>query len=180
MASEEEVQSLMKATENIKHYCIVGLLYSSGIRRGELISLRVNDIDRSRNQVFVRNGKGGKDRVTLLSDHISHSLDKYLKEYKPHYWLFEGPYRKQYSPSSIGAILKKSCKRAGISKNITPHVLRHSFATHLMDRGTDTRIIQQLLGHQSLETTAIYTHVSKKYFQNIRSPLDQIFDRNEL
>jgi integrase/recombinase XerD len=178
--SEEEIVRMLVAVGNIKHQCIIGMLYSSGIRRGELINLRISDIDIDRKQVFVRGGKGKKDRMTLLSDRMTVALQKYMLEWKPNYWMFEGPERKQYSPTSVGHVVKGAARKAGIKKNVSPHVLRHSFATHLMEKGTDTRYIQELLGHSSLETTAIYAHVSKKNLQNIISPLDRIFMDNAL
>jgi len=156
------------------------MLYSTGLRRGELVNLRISDIDIDRKQVFVRGGKGKKDRITLLSDQIIIALEKYGRLYKPQYWLFEGPKRKKYNPGSVGIIVKTAAKKAGIKKKITPHVLRHSFATHLMEAGTETRYIQKLLGHKSLKTTAIYTHVSRQNLQKIMSPLDQIFKNNKL
>ena len=175
VASEEEIVRLMVAANNLKHQCIIGMLYSAGLRRGELINLRIADIDMHRKQVFVRAGKGKKDRATLLSERMINALNTYLAEYKPNYWLFEGHTREQYSGTSVGQVVKKAAIKAGLSKTITPHVLRHSFATHLMDKGTDTRYIQELLGHASLNTTAIYAHVSTRDLQKITSPLDRIF-----
>lgn len=175
--SEEEVIRLIAATQNLKHQCIIALLYSSGLRRGELINLRVQDIKMDRNQVFVRGGKGKKDRVTLLGESIKVGLQRYLAEYKPNYWLFEGTGRNHYSSTSVAAIVKACAKKAGLP-HVTPHKLRHSFATHLMDHGTDTRIIQTLLGHESIETTAIYTHVSTKDLQKISNPLDNILSQS--
>ncbi len=180
VASEEEIVSMVVAAVNFKHKCIISMLYSAGIRRSELVNLRIADIDADRKQVIVRSGKGNRDRVTLLSDRMLIALLKYMQEYKPHYWLFEGVGRKQYSGSSVGKVVKDACRRAGIRKNITPHVLRHSFATHLMEQGTDTRYIQKLLGHKSLNTTAIYAHVSRKNLQKIKSPLDRIFEDKTL
>lgn len=180
VASEEEIVRMLVAAENIKHQCIIGMLYSSGVRRGELINLRIADIDIDRKQVFVRGGKGKKDRTTILSDRMVIALKKYIAEWYPQYWLFEGAERKPYSGTSIGLVVKGAAKKAGIKKNITPHVLRHSFATHLMERGTDTRYIQELLGHASIKTTAIYAHVSKKNLAKIKSPLDRIFEDNKL
>ena len=171
--SQKEVIRLIVAAKNIKHQCVIGLLYSAGLRRSELIGLRLQDINFDRRQIFIRAAKGKKDRVTILSERMVVGLTKYLQEYRPNYWLFESPNRKQYSASSVGMIVKRACERAGIRK-ITPHALRHSFATHIMERGTDTRYIQKLLGHENLETTAIYTHVSKSSLQNISSPFDQI------
>ncbi|MCB9205570.1 MAG: site-specific integrase [Flavobacteriales bacterium] len=180
VASEEEIVRLLVAASNLKYQCIIGMLYSTGVRREELVNLRIADVDMDRMQVNIRSGKGKKDRVTLLSQRMAVALTKYLNEYKPHYWLFEGSERSKYSGTSITKLVRDARTAAGIKKKITPHVLRHSFATHLMDNGTDTRYIQELLGHASLETTAIYAHVSTKDFQKIKSPLDRIFEDNKL
>jgi len=155
VASEEEIVRMLVAANNLKHQCIIGMLYSAGLRRAELTDMRIVDIDFDRKQVMIREGKGKKDRLSLLSERMAIALHRYIKEYQPTYWLFEGMQRKQYSGVSIGVIVREAAKRAGIKKRITPHVLRHSFATHLMDNGTDTRYIQKLLGHASLKTTAI-------------------------
>jgi site-specific recombinase XerD len=177
--SEEEVIKLIVHGGNLKHQVIIALIYSAGLRRSELQNLRIRDISFERKQVYIRGGKGKKDRVSLLSERVIFALEKYLMEFKPNYWLFEGPGRKQYSKSSIGNVVERACSRAGV-KRITPHVLRHSFATHLMDQGTDTRVIQKLLGHERLETTAVYTHVSRKDLQKVTSPLDHIFNSRTL
>lgn len=175
--SESDVAKLIASTNNLKHQVIVALLYSAGLRRDELVNLRIRDIDLERLQVFVRGGKGKKDRVSIISKRMAQGIRMYLSSYKPNYWLFEGPHRKRYSGGSVGVIVKNAAKRAGIKK-CTPHMLRHSFATHLMDHGTDTRIIQRLLGHNRLETTAVYTHVSTHDFQKIKNPLDHLFDQS--
>jgi site-specific recombinase XerD len=175
--SEEEVLIFMKAITNIKHLTIVSLLYSAGLRRGEIINLKKGDIDMNRKQIKVAKGKGKKDRMTVLSAFMGELLVKYVKEYKPTYWLFESPNRTQYSASSIAMIIKKAAKKAEITKHVTPHVLRHSFATHLMDQGIETRYIQTLLGHNSIETTALYTYVSTRSIEQIKSPLDKILER---
>jgi len=141
------------------------------------VNLRIQDVKMDRNQIFVRGGKGKKDRVTILGESIRVGLERYLAEYKPNYWLFEGPFRRQYSATSIGQIVREAARKAGIKK-ATPHMLRHSFATHLMDHGTDVRLIQTMLGHESLETTAIYTHVSTRDLQKIVNPLDRILTNN--
>jgi len=178
--SEEDVVRLLAATANLKHKCIIAMLYSAGLRRGELVQLRVEDVDLDRLQIFVRGGKGKKDRTTLLAISMAHALRHYIDEYKPSYWLFEGVRKLRYSPNSVRMVIKHAKEKAGIVKHITPHVLRHSFATHLMDHGTDSRFIQELLGHESLDTTAIYTHVSTRSLKNIKSPLDRIFAVNQL
>lgn len=171
--SEEQVMKLIGTGNNLKHQCLMALLYSSGLRRGEIVRLRLEDVAFDRNQVFVRGGKGKKDRVSLLGKGISTALKRYIFEYKPNYWLFEGPNRKQYSDESVGAVVKKAALKANLGR-VTPHMLRHSFATHLMDHGTDLRLIQTMLGHESIETTSIYTHVSTRDLQKIVDPLDQI------
>lgn len=180
VASEEEIIRTIVAADNLKHQCIIALLYSTGLRRSELINLRKADIDIERKQVFVRAGKGKKDRTTLLSEKMINALVKYYDAYKPETWVFEGVNGGQYAGTSVGKLLKRAANKAGVEKNITPHVLRHSFATHLMDKGTDTRYIQELLGHKNLNTTAIYAHVSKKDLMAIVSPLDRIFEDNKL
>jgi site-specific recombinase XerD len=180
VASEEEIVRMLVAADNLKHQCIIGLIYSAGLRRSELTNMRIADVDFDRYQVVIRGGKGKKDRISLLSERMATALRKYIKEYQPTYWLFEGRNRKSYSGVTIGVIVRRAAQRAGITKKISPHVLRHSFATHLMDKGTDTRYIQELLGHASIKTTAIYAHVSKKDLNKIVSPLDRIFEGREL
>ncbi|WP_223266601.1 site-specific tyrosine recombinase/integron integrase [Luteibaculum oceani] len=175
--SQKELIRLVLAASNLKHQCIIALLYSAGLRRGELIGLRVEDINFDRMQVFIKGGKGKKDRVSILSERMAVGLTKYLAAYSPNYWLFEGPNRNQYGASSVGMLVKRAAKLAGL-KGVTPHVLRHSFATHMMEGGTDTRLIQKLLGHEKLDTTAIYTHVSKSSLLKISSPFDSIKTEN--
>lgn len=172
VVSKEEVNLLLKNTENIKHKCIISLLYSAGLRRSELVNLKVTDIDSFRMLVRVKNAKGGKDRLTLLAKQTLTDLREYYKIYRPKDWLFEGPLRKQYSSSSVRCIVKSAKEKAGIKRNITPHMLRHSFATHLLESGIDLRRIQILLGHSSSKTTEIYTHVANDSFKSIVNPLD--------
>ncbi len=174
--SEEEVLSILKSIQNLKHKSIIATLYSAGLRRSELINLRKQDVFYDRKIIFVRGAKGKKDRTTLLADSLAITLKKYIEEFKPNYWLFEGVNRNQYSATSIAKILRKGAQKAGIERNITPHMLRHSFATHLLEHGVDIRYIQTILGHGSSKTTEIYTHVSKKSLAKIKSPLDTILD----
>ena len=157
------------------------LAYSSGLRLGELINVKITDIDSSRMQVRVEQAKGKKDRYSLLSVRLLEVLREYFREYKPKEWLFEGANGGQYSVSSIQAIMKDSIKKAGIKKKVSVHTLRHCFATHLLENGTDLRYIQSLLGHSSSKTTEIYTHVTTKGFDQIKSPLDNldIFNKNK-
>lgn len=178
--TEQEVLLILKETSNLKHKAILSLLYSSGLRVGELIGLRIQDIVWEKKYLFVRGGKGKKDRITLLADNIELLLRRYIQRYKPNYWLIESPNRKQYSASSIRAILKKSAKKIGFQKRIYPHMLRHSFATHLLEKGTDLRYIQELLGHGNSKTTEIYTHVSQKFLANIKSPLDHVMEQQSV
>jgi site-specific recombinase XerD len=136
--------------------------------------MKVGDIDRDRNLITVRNGKGKKDRITLLSRSIIPLLDHYLARYAPTNWLFESADHGQYSESSLQQVFRRALAQSGINKEATLHSLRHSFATHLLEQGTDIRYIQVLLGHNSSRTTERYTHVTKKGFENIKSPLDNL------
>jgi site-specific recombinase XerD len=170
--SKEDVKAILSQVSNRKHYCILSLLYSAGLRRQELIDLRITDIDSNRMMILVRGAKGRKDRYTLLSQRLLVCLRIYFKEYRPKVYLFEGPEGNQYSPSSIAKILHRAARNAGLLKRVTPHMLRHSFATHLLEDGVDLRYIQTLLGHNSSKTTEIYTHVAKHKLLGIQSPLD--------
>ncbi len=170
--SLEEVQSIIKNTNNIKHKCIVSLLYSSGLRRGELLNLKLNDIDSKRMVINVINGKGGKDRVTILSPSVLTDLRTYFKIWNPEVYLFEGMKGKQYTGSSVLRIVEMASKKARIKKKVTPHMLRHSFATHLLEAGTDLRQIQVLLGHNSTKTTEVYTQVAISNIKSITSPIE--------
>ena len=172
--SEEEVAQILNATENLKHKAIFMTIYSAGLRIGEAINLKVKDIDSKRMQIRVVQAKGKKDRYTLLGNKTLEVLRKYVAEYKPKDWLFEGAKGEQYSTSSIQANLKIAVDKVGIKKRITVHTLRHSFATHLLEAGTDIRYIQSLLGHSSGKTTEIYTHITTKGFDQIKSPLDKL------
>jgi len=170
--AKEKIKELINKIDNLKHKLIIELFYSSGIRLQELIDLRREDIDFDRNLIHIKNGKGKKDRVTLLSDFIKKDLLKYYSKYDfSGKYLFEGR-KGKYSKKSVQKILERFGKRVGIK--ITPHMLRHSFATHLLEAGIDIRYIQKLLGHSDLKTTEIYTHVSKKNFEGIISPLDNL------
>ena len=170
--SKEEVKQIIDNTNNIKHRCIVSLLYSAGLRRGELLNLKIGDIDSKRMLIRVNGAKGNKDRYTLLGTSVLLDLRKYYLEWKPAEYLFEGARRSRYSAGSVIKIIKRAANKAAIDKNITPHMLRHSFATHLLEAGTDLRYIQVLLGHSSSKTTEIYTYVAYNQFGKIQNPLD--------
>jgi len=152
------------------------LLYSAGLRVSELLSLTQIDLDSDRRMIYVRGGKGKKDRVTLLSALAYKYIQEYIALIKPKHWLFEGPDGRRYSTSSVNKIIKRSARAAGITKRISAHTLRHSFATHMLEHGTDLRYIQSLLGHESSKTTERYTQVTKKGFENLVSPLDRLGD----
>ncbi len=172
--SEQEVIRLLQATSNIKHKAILMCIYSAGLRRSEVLQLRLVDIHRNNNYLFIHKSKGKKDRHTLLSPKLLTLLEKYYKEYKPTYWLFEGEYGAQYSASSVQAIFSKSKRQSGINPMATLHWLRHSFATHLLMKGVDIRHIQGLLGHGSIKTTEIYTHLTDQMKRKLQSPLDHL------
>lgn len=172
-----EVKAILSATTNLKHKTMLSLIYSAGLRVAEAATLKIGDIDRHRRQITVRRGKGRKDRVTLLSTSFVTLLDRYIAEYSPREWLFEGQDpRGHISVRSIQHVFGAACARAGIMKKATVHSLRHSFATHLLEQGTDIRYIQELLGHKSPATTMVYTHVSTVSFRNIVNPLDSFDD----
>lgn len=160
------------------------LLYAAGLRRSELLRLKSGDIDPDRRVIYVRGGKGGKDRVTLFSRRAYECVVHYLKLVKPKLWLFEGADGGPYSATSLNNIIRRSALNAGISKRVSAHTLRHSFATHLLEHGADLRYIQSLLGHESSKTTERYTQVTRKGFEGLVSPLDRIKeddkDNNEI
>jgi len=172
--SEQEVLRMLHATINLKHKSILATIYSTGLRRSELINLRKQDIWFDKKMIFIRAAKGKKDRTSVLSDSLVSVLNKYLELYKRNYYLFEEKNRTKYHPSTIVKIVTNAGILANIDKHVTPHMLRHSFATHLLEQGTDLRYIQNILGHSSSKTTEIYTHISKSSLAKIKSPLDAI------
>ena len=173
--SKEEVKSILEAPTNVKHKMMLSLIYSCGLRCGELLALEPKHIDSKRTIVLVKNSKGKKDRIAPLSPKILELLRAYYVLYKPVKYLFEGTIAgEQYSAKSLQQVMKQALQKAKLSKPATLHWLRHSFATHLLESGTDLRYIQELLGHSSSKTTEIYTHVSTKNIQQIRSPFDDL------
>ena len=170
--SSSEVKLLINATNNIKHRCIISILYSAGLRRSELLNLKITNIDSDRMLIKVEDSKGKKDRFTLLAQSTLEDLRTYYKEYKPQIYLFEGQRSRKYSATSVGHIIANAIAKTTIKKHVTAHTLRHSFATHLLENGTDLRYIQLLLGHSSTKTTEIYTHVASHNFNSITNPLD--------
>ena len=172
--TEKEVTAILNSVHNLKHKAMLLLVYSSGLRAGELINLRINDLDSEQMRVFVRGGKGKKDRVTILSQKALDVLRQYFRKYKPKEYLFEGQKGGQYSLSSLRRVFTRALTHAKIKKNVSLHSLRHSFATHLLENGVDLRYIQILLGHNSSKTTEIYTHITHKGWKTIKSPLDEL------
>ena len=173
--SKQEVAQLLTCTWNVKHKLMLSITYACGMRRSELLQLKLSDIDRQRRVITIRQSKGRKDRIVPLPHSIEKQLDNYFKYEKPQQYLIEGiKPGEQYSEASFQQVMKQSIKRAGITKKATLHTLRHSYATHLLEGGTDLRYIQTLLGHNSSKTTEIYTNVSSKKMQEIRSPLDDL------
>ena len=173
--SKEEVKAILQAPANLKHRAMLSLIYACGLRRSELLNLKPADVDSKRGLLIVRNAKGRKDRVAPLSEKTINLLREYYISYKPKIWLFEGQKPGvKYSPESLARVLKDSCRKAEIKKPVTLHWLRHSYATHLLESGTDLRYIQEILGHNSSKTTEIYTHVTFRNIQNIKSPFDEL------
>ena len=170
--SKDEIISMIDHTSNIKHKCILALLYSAGLRRSELLNLKLSDIDSKRMLIRIRKAKGNKDRNTLLSQKLLLDLRKYFIEWRPKEYLFEGQNGGKYSGKSVANIVKRAASKAGITKKVSPHTLRHSFATHLLEAGTNLRYIQSLLGHNSSRTTEIYTKVANNHLKTIKSPFD--------
>ncbi len=173
--SKEEVKLILTAHSNIKHRAMLSLIYSCGLRRSELLNLKPTDIDSKRNVVIIKQAKGKKDRIVPLSQKILIMLREYYSAYKPQTWLFEGQIKNEkYDERSLANVLKQALAKANITKPVSLHWLRHSYATHLLESGTDLRYIQELLGHSSSRTTEIYTHVSTKNIQQIKSPFDDL------
>jgi len=172
--SVQEVEKFLNSFINLKHKVIFTLLYSAGLRIGELLNLEIHDIDSDRMQIRINQGKGKKDRYSILSKKVLKLLREYVKEYQPKEYLFEGQSGGKYSSSSIQALMRRHKKKCGITKKATPHTLRHRFATHLLDNGTDTRFIQELLGYKHISTTQIYTHVSSRTLKDVKSPIENL------
>lgn len=173
--SKEEVKKILEAPRNIKHRAMLSLIYACGLRRSELLNLKPVHVDSKRKLLIIEQSKGKKDRVVPLSTKITDLLREYYKVYRPKTWLFEGQVLgTQYSARSLQQVLRQSVEKCKIHKPVTLHWLRHSYATHLLESGTDLRYIQTLLGHKSSKTTEIYTHVSTNNLQNIRSPFDDL------
>ncbi|NNF15017.1 MAG: tyrosine-type recombinase/integrase [Gemmatimonadetes bacterium] len=173
--SPAEVAGMLAKTRNVKHRAILMLLYSAGLRVGEVVRLRPEELDIDRGLVRVRQGKGAKDRQTLLARRAVEAVERYMESYPTGPWLFPGARPDRHlTTRSVQRVVKRSAKAAGIQKRVTTHTLRHSFATHLLEGGTNLRVIQELLGHTSARTTQVYTHVARSALESVRSPLDNL------
>lgn len=172
--SKSQVKRMIEDTYNLKHRCIIMLLYSAGLRVSELIRLKTEDIDSDTMLINISNSKGRKDRKVMLSEKVLTELRLYYKSYKPREYLFEGQSKDYYSAKSIQNVVREAALRANVNKRVTPHMLRHSFAIHLLENGTDIRYIQELLGHNSIQTTELYTYISDVSKSKIKSPIDSI------
>ena len=179
--SRSEVIRIFKTLRNLKHRALLILAYSSGLRVGEVVRLKTRDIDSDRDMIHIRKAKGKKDRYVPLSSIAQKTLIAYQRAFEPINWLFEGQREGRHlTERSIQKTIQRTVKKAHISKHVTMHTLRHSFATHLLEDGTDLRFIQELLGHHRPETTMRYTHVAKTNARNVRSPLDNIDEAHDL
>ncbi|MBI9060336.1 MAG: tyrosine-type recombinase/integrase [Labilibaculum sp.] len=180
--NQEEIKALLSVIQNPKYYAIAATLYSAGLRLSECLNLQINDIDSTNMVITVREGKGKKDRQTVLSDRLLKILREYYRnsKIKPGSYLFPNSKdsNKPFSKRQIQGSIRKAGVEAGIKKPVSPHVLRHSFATHLMENGTNLRKIQVILGHKSLKTTSIYIHLAKDFLKEVQSPLDNL--KNEV
>ena len=170
--SVDEMKSLIESPKSKKSTLIIKLLYSSGLRVSEIVNLKVIDLDFQQNSGWVRSGKGQKDRLFQISKTLSNQLQKYLKKHPNNIYIFSE--KKPMSKRNIQSILERAARKAGLTKKVSPHTLRHSFATHLLESGANLLVIQQLLGHESLETTKIYTHISKSQLREVKNPLDRL------
>jgi site-specific recombinase XerD len=169
--SRDEVRAVLAAVMNVKHKLLLGLIYSSGLRVSEAVKIRVKDLDFGRMMLFVRGGKGAKDRTTIMSEKVSGILEKFIKNKKADEYVFTSGRGCRLTERSAQKVFKDALKKSGLKKSASCHSLRHSFATHLLEAGTDIRYIQELLGHVKLETTQIYTKVAENVLKNIKSPL---------
>ena len=173
--SKEEIKKILDVTvTDLRFFCMFSILYSAGLRISELLELKPGDINESRSLIRVRQGKGKKDRYTLLSRPLMKKLTEYNRLYKPKVWLFEHRPGEPFTESIVSKRLKAAAREAGITKRIYPHLLRHSFATHLLEQGTDIKIVKELMGHNNIKTTERYVHIADTFKSNIKSPLDDL------
>jgi integrase/recombinase XerD len=175
--SKGEAKRLFAQVRNPKQQVLLYAIYAAGLRPGEAVKLRREDVQPERGLIRVVQGKGKKDRCVMLSEVLLKMLRAYIEGYRPKYWLFEGQHPgEHYSVRSLQAVVKRARRAAGLRDTITPHTLRHSFATHLLEAGTDSRLIQEMLGHADIKTTLRYLHVSNRQISQVKSPLDGLFE----
>ena len=174
--SRKEVEMFLRAVDSIKHRAVLMTMYGAGLRVSEVCRLHIGDVDSDRMLLHIRDGKGGHDRYAMLSPRLLEMLRAYFRAERPRGpYLFPGQSADSHiTAAAVRAVQREVAKQCGITKHVTPHVLRHSFATHLLDAGTDIRTIQVLLGHRSIQTTQIYTHVSPEHIRQVKSPLDTL------
>ena len=172
--SQSEIRLLLNNISNTKHRAMLTTVYGLGLRSGELLKLKISDIDSNRMLVSIRASKGKKDRIVMLPPKLLQLLREYFKTYRPDKFLFEGRNGEMYSSASLNKVFKNAKDKVGIKKYATLHTLRHSFATHLLEKGTDIRVIQKLLGHNNIGTTLLYTKVSNNLIVQVKSPLDDL------
>jgi site-specific recombinase XerD len=179
--NKEEVKRLLKAPKLLRHRVLLALLYGCGLRRFELLNIKLPDIDFQRKMLHIREGKGRKDRYVPLGDHLIRGLKTYIDAERPYLWLFNGKNKagdslQQFSETGVQWIIKESAKRAGISKHVTSHVLRHTYATHLLEMGLDIMSLKEALGHSDIRTTLLYLHIAQLGRQKTFSPLDKLYE----
>jgi integrase/recombinase XerD len=180
LLSPEEILLMFDKIDNVKHKTILMLIYSAGLRVGEAVRLKIADLDSKRRLIHLHGAKGKKDRYTVLADSVLEQLRIYYRQYRPLEYLFEGGNgRTHIAERSVQNVFTRAIRKAGIRKDVSVHSLRHAFATHLLESGTDLRTIQELLGHSNIKTTEIYTHVSKRRLEQITSPLDSALNRSK-
>jgi site-specific recombinase XerD len=173
--SRQEVAALLASVENLKHRALLSTTYATGLRLSEVLHLRVSDIDSQRMTVRVEQGKGRKDRYVMLADRLLGELREYVKQYRPKHWLFPGQrLGTPLSSSSAQIVFRRAVERIGLTKPVTFHSMRHAFATHLLESGADIRRVQVLLGHRSVVSTQVYTHVATDYLKTTKSPFDSL------
>lgn len=174
--SQQDIKKMFNVMKNTKHLLLLKMCYGMGLRVSEIVNLKIQHIDSQKMQVLIEQSKGKRDRCVILPTSILELLRIYYLEYRPKYYLFEGVNHEQYSIRSVQAVFRKAMKLANINKKIGIHSLRHSYATHLIEQGTDIRFVQDLLGHKNIKTTMIYTNLTDQFKRNIKSPLDQLED----
>lgn len=170
----EDLKKIIESINNLKHKTLISTIYSSGMRISEVLNLKISDIDSKRMMIRIENSKGNRDREVMLSEKLLVLLREYYKIYKPKKYIFEGQKSDMYTARSAEQVFKNALKKTGIQKKASLHTLRHSYATHLIEQGTDIRIVQELLGHKNIKTTQLYTHITDIKKLKIRSPFDTL------